>query len=234
MADASAETGGIPFDNTFAQRDAYLARQASTNDPHQAVFTWKYDLDGTNHIVLPINGFGRDGSFSDLTRWLEGYQETRELLGAMRGQQMREFPVIDICVVNAALWAIFRRLDSVHELSGITYPLRLQIKLRGMAGRIPFLDVEVYSEFIRTNGLPLVHFNSEALPGSRDFFEIEPDDQGRPLEFMAGLRGAIVMSYICEALGIPQQATAGDQKWYPQLLDALERAKLVQENRRRR
>ena len=224
------ESGGLPFDTFFSQHDGYVARQAKANNPARPVLTWKYDHDGTSHVVLPLSTYGGEGSVPQLRQWLRGYDQASNLTQLLTSEVLSSCSVIDLNMLHAVSWGVFRRLELLMEMGGLPFPMRMKIKLRGMGRRIPFLDVTRYGAFLEEYGVPIIHFDQASLPARGDFYEVGTDLADLSPEVNTGVRAAKTTGFICEALGLPLLEIFKSAEWFIDLDGALARAQKRQDN----
>ncbi|MGA3304443.1 MAG: ATP-binding protein [Stellaceae bacterium] len=213
MADESAESGGIPFNNIFPSSTGFIARQTLNNNPALQVFTWRYYRDCTSEITIPINSASID-SYSALSIFLDGYDQAESFVALCRARGMNSGWLIDLSQLFSLLICIMKRTWKLLEAENLTWPLFFKAQLSGIWRRVPFIDLRELIQFGEDNGIPIVQDETCFAPTG-----VEPDSciklidlQNEQIDWEGArmIDACVLIACIGEALGIPQHVLGFD------------------------
>jgi len=133
---------GIPFDNFFTTSDGIICRQVGINDPYRLLLTFKYNLDASAQISIPISstsifelvefGFRKDNM-------LNGYEQANNILRLLKEQRYRSGQLLDINNLFFIITAVLGQYKKLLDESKVGGQIYTKAVLENIWRRIPFV-----------------------------------------------------------------------------------------------
>jgi len=208
------KTIGIPFDNFFAASDGIVCRQVGINDPFRLLLTFKYNLDASAQISIPISST----SIFELTEFglrrdniLNGYEQAENLVSSLEKQRFRSGELLDVNNLFFIITAILRQYEQLLDESKVSGPIYAKAVLENIWRRIPFLDTQEFIEHVERNGFPLIQSGESFAPPGNTFDSLDiitpkriaEDDNDVAMVQHCLVEASGIMGSIANALGIP-------------------------------
>lgn len=241
MADGSLESGGLPFDNAFTSTEYFVARQVANNIPNRLLFTWRYSVECSSIITIPLSASQIDCSFASHTRqFLEGYKNADKFINECATQNIRSGWLVDLCMLYQVLAGIARKHRLLTSKDGLHGPFYCKAHIENVWRRIPFIDMSSFVAFVEKHGIPVIQDeNFLAPPGTEPncFLLLDCHDLGEKDDLsLHFLDAARMLAVIAESMGLPITALGITCKEdipsaVSELLKMNERAMQVQKNR---
>jgi len=148
--------------------------------------------------------------------------------------------LIDVSLLYSLLSSILQRLFSLRILEGEPPEAFWKLRIWTLWGRIPFLDLPQYVDFVKENGIPLIQDDTCLVPPGNDpeschqLLRLE-EEEGNPAA-SSYINAAIVLTLSASAFGISPEIFG----FYPdhnselvsQLIQVANRAEVVARTRR--
>jgi hypothetical protein len=160
------EYGWCSYDNLFTMNNGYIARGVHGNDPYLTPITFRYYMDCSTIITVPINSTKLELFQTSLFKPTRNYEQTKEFIRVIKENNLLQVTIFDVNYLLAVLFRTLikhRILLQKDELKG---PFWLKYRLEGLWRKIPFLDAPEYIQYIQSLGLPVIQYNKVMGPGS--------------------------------------------------------------------
>jgi len=205
---------GIPFDNFFTTSDGIICRQVGINDPYRLLLTFKYNLDASAQISIPISstsifelvefGFRKDNM-------LNGYEQANNILRLLKEQRYRSGQLLDINNLFFIITAVLGQYKKLLDESKVGGQIYTKAVLENIWRRIPFLDTQEYIRHVERNGFPLIQSDESFAPPGNTFDSlgvitpvvIHEENGEMAITQQRMLEASSIMDSIANALGIP-------------------------------
>ncbi|MBS4045764.1 MAG: ATP-binding protein [Alphaproteobacteria bacterium] len=242
MANKEVGSGGLPFDSAQSSSEGFIARQVKDNQADRLSLTWRYMVDGTSHITLPLSSISIDDNFynanSNTRKFFEGYTHPSDFFSLLKEKNFSSGFLVDLNILFAALWGVMRRHEKLAEVTGLDFPYDLSLRISGTWRRVPFIDTEAYRNFTKQHGIPLVQTSESISPAGDWFYSLSGKEVGQDNDVWTGVKTCTIFFWIAEMFGVPYSHIvtrhSGNEHWYDELNSLLQRAKEVQSRRNRR
>lgn len=219
----------FPFDNFYSMPGGVVARQVSTNNPSNLVFTWRHFNNGFSWISVPLSS----GSSVEAAQFLRGYNQSIAMSDLIAKGNYKPCTLIDLNQIISIMLAVIWQQQRLMEEGQIKGPLYAKTVLHNVWRRIPFFDTESYIQFALEHGLPLIQFSDHFVPSGRTYetLRLLPEnnvesDAKSPLQ-KATVQAVPLMMDIFSALGLPPEIMIAGEDWW----SAAERAAEVNKRR---
>ena len=212
---------GILLDNIHPMPGGVVARQISTNNPYNLVFTWRHFSNGFSWISMPLSS----GASFEADQWLRGYNQAMAMADLIAKGDYNSCVLIDLNQIVSVLFAVIKLQNLLMEEGQIKGPLYAKMVLHNVWRRIPFFDSDAYIKFATEHGLPLIQFSNHFVPPGRTFetLILLPESNTDPEE----LQALPLIMNIFNALGLPTATMIPAEDWW----SAAERAADVNKRR---
>lgn len=205
---------GIPFDNFFTASDGFVCRLVGINDPYRLLLTFKYNLDASAQISIPISSI----SIFELVElelrkdnMLNGYEQANEILRLLKEQRYQSGQLLDInnlLFIITAVLGHYKKLLGESKVGGQIY---VKAILENIWRRVPFLDTREYIKHVERNGFPLIQSGESFAPPGNTFdsmnvitpIVIHEGSHEMAITQQRMLEASSIMVNIANALGIP-------------------------------
>ena len=198
----------IPIDNVFSTNDGYVARQISTNDAYNRVFTWNLSRNCHSFITFPIQ---TQVCTPELPIWDE-YDHGRAFISQVVDSKLTFARILDLNILMDFVVCAVRRHRIIVGSAGIKGPFYLKANIENIWRTVPFVDHSKFIRHISNFGLPLNQESELLVPSGTtlDTFVVSPELSDIPSESDGTVdSGAIrLFLWIVNALGVPMEVLA--------------------------
>ena len=224
------------FDNFFSMADGVIARQIYDNNSYNLTLTWKFYRNGFSKISIPLSS--SPAIYAE--RWLNGYNQKSNFKKLLGQGEFDSRYILDINPLFTTILAIVRQNRFLLAKSGIIGPYFAKAALHNIWRRTPFVDTELFIDFVQKHGIPLIQFEDEFSPAGKTFEtliqlqDIKSIDDEDSTKIM--VEDAIkILLPIFNGLGLPAVALFEEEteKAENSLLDTANRAVEVTKQRRK-
>ena len=208
IAEFSNVIRGFPFDNIFSTNYGYVARQISTNDPYNRVFTWHFSRNCHSFVTLPIQ---TQVCAPEIPIW-DQYDHGRAFISKVFESKLTGARILDLNILMDFILGAVRRHRIIVGSTGIRGPFYLKANIENVWRTVPFLDHSKFIEHISNSGLPLNQESDLLVPSGTalDTFVVSPELSDIPSESDGTVdSGAVkLFLWIVNALGVPMEVLA--------------------------
>lgn len=228
MQNGPAEIG-MPFDNVFMGASAYIARQTAGNEPWRLLATWRYEVDCSSMVTIPLNETPANWTTAGV--FLRGYKYADAFVRHFREANYEPCCLLDVNLLCTILMGVFLKHRILAARDKIYGPFYFRAHVENMWRRIPFLDIQSYVDFVGCRGIPVIQDRSALAPPGAEYDSMITLP-AREADFTSAESAAkdMILAFvvILAALGIPLSVVATSEG---EFLDVADRAKEVRRRR---
>lgn len=218
IASSSEESFSMSYDNFFTMGNGFIARHVYNNNPYNLVTTWKYNIDGSSVITIPIRKYNDYSKFAIVGQ--RGYKHINTYIQILKSQKHDHIDIIDVQMIILSILTCITRQYTLNKQGDVSRNIYAKARLCNIWRCTPYLDTSVYMDFINTNGIPVIQNNKQFAPIGTNFDSFIPIDEGEvsegdPLAVVQFSQALPILIHIGNILGIPKKVLFNeDGEWY--------------------
>lgn len=221
----------VPFDTLYTSARGYVARQVSTNDPHNLGLTWRLQETLVSDLYVPLNFYTADSPWQ-LLEHLDGYEGASRFISMLRARSYSSPRVVDLNMLFNLLVGIVETQRRLLARAGWTKPYFVKARLLNVWRTVPFVDLAPVLDAFDADGLPVcLDAMVTSPPGTEpeSFLEVPPFAETASEEARIILQALTIFAPIARAWGLPtEMLQAGHPMYFSLLQQAGTRAMAVQ------
>lgn len=205
----------IPFDNIYPRVGGFIARQAKNNSAGNRLFTWEFSRHCHSFVTFPIGQLSEPYEGS-----LHLYSCGEDFSKVLENAKLRGARVLDLNILFEVLASIVARHRALVTASEVSGPFYLKAHVENAWRTMPFLDLPVFIEHIKSYGVPVVQDEDILVPAGVELEtfvrlpEYIPTDEELPEAYKDALA---LVPPIFNAFGIPVQVLQNAADDLPEL-----------------
>lgn len=194
----------VPFETLYSSTDGYVARQTSTNDPHNLGLTWRFRESLISDVFVPLSFYDVD-HVDQLREHLDGYQHAERFFQLLRAKNYSSPRIVDLNMLFNLLVGVVETQRRILARANWTKPYFVKAKLLNVWRTMPFLDVDIILDRFDNDGLPLCLDEVVTTPPGSDpesFHKVDTfnDVEGEQARIL--LQALVIMMPIARAWGL--------------------------------
>ena len=161
--------GFLPFDNTFATLDGFVARQVENNHRYLRLLTWELSRDGHSFVTVPMMRLSCSTSAGTTKAaghagLVPGSETAKKFCRIVNQNGLSDCPILDLIQLAPIVMAVFRRHRTIMGQANISGPLHTKARIVNVWRTIPFIDLPEYIEHVEKHDIPLIQWNEFEWP----------------------------------------------------------------------
>lgn len=216
---ATMKGGHIPFDNIYAAADGFIARQATTNNRSNRLFTWEFSRNCNSYVTIPIPTlplYDADEYLLDgLVDIWKSYGIGEDFRARLVSKGLASSRVLNLSILLPLIGMIVSRHRKIVRRANIRGPFYIKARMQNVWRTIPFIDLSEYMDHVQKFDFPVVQSSDMTVPTgtSLDTFVVSPELASIPAESgNITYDGPTIRMWveIMQALGIPGEFLANN------------------------